>query len=372
MAGTLEEYVERVMPEPRHIDANAAAIAEAAGFCGMHSVGLQPSDDSAIDTLGHAALRAALRLFDSRPGMADRRVELFHVAGGACPACSHEHRRLAFALSFEAERRRGGPSCETPSSLCMPHYRALLERSSLGDLRPWARRQLSAAERLNAESAPLERLFAFVAGTPSSSPFAGKLPDAECPVCRSIQQAYAEWTWLARESVRTNAGVAMLLPRCPRHLWDCAGDPDEDLAKAAARHAMDESIAMLTDAVHWLADEEEREKVARNSVWYRRKHPSYALGKRRHIARATRRCAVCERLDVARDRAIGEAVDKIMRTRAAKTPPLCLKHFADTYLLVPTGAPRRSMEAAKMSELRRLLEDRAPWRQVNAALSPIQ
>ena len=183
----------------------------------------------------------------------------------------------------------------------------------------------------------------------------GSLPGG-CRVCEAMSAARKRWLMLVRESIRTDAAPEMLLPLCAEHLWLSHSSDDARLADRATRNALEISARRLRQAAAKLEDEERRLERSKASVWYRAKSPAYVLGQRRRIVTDMPRCPACERVAVARDRTIAQALEQA-RDGGERAAGLCMKHFAYARVIAPAGALRESLTRAQVKQLRSLARE---------------
>lgn len=359
MHGAAHDYVVGSLCDAEHLQANAEAIADAVGFCARHAACIADFEDGAgpIAAVLRRALAAVSALFDDRPGMGDRLKEVLFAAPDACPACAFVERRLTALLARHAARLRvrdknGG------SVLCLPHFDGLIGESELDDLPRWAAMEaacladagaaldggdpgaLVAATRLIAGRRPADTAVALA---------------GHCRVCEPTSAARRRWLMLVRESVRTDAAPEMLLPLCGEHIWLCHASGDARIAGLATRNALEVSVRRLRRAAAKLQDEERRLERSKTSVWYRAKNPAYILGQRRRVVTDTPRCPACERVAIARDRAVLQLLEQLRDRRAREAIEhdggLCMKHFAYARVIAPAGTVRDALTKAQIKEL---------------------
>jgi hypothetical protein len=125
----------------------------------------------------------------------------------------------------------------------------------------------------------------------------------------------------------------------------------------AAMMGTDQPLAphRLGDGITAMAREDEEREIASKSVWFKRKSPSYLLGQRRKRLAALPRCLACQGLALGRDRAIGQLLDLMGEPRHRRALKrgygLCLKHFADAYVVAPKGVVRDALTAIQIKKL---------------------
>ena len=380
--GSAAHYVRRILCEPRYREPNARAIAEALGFCPAHAAFVAAFDEHAarIGAVTREALAIARTLL--RPHgreMEERLLEILFAAPNACPACRFKESRLASFIARRAaalrSRSRGG---SRPHALCLPHFHALLGASELSDLSEWVAMEidlLSDAQAALEADGPgvLLAVTRWVAGRRSLPPMRGASLATRCRVCLAARAAKARWLALLRESMRTDAAPGMLLPLCGEHIWDCHSTGDARLAAQATRNALEVASRRLRKAAARLREEEEQLELAKRSVWYKPKSAAYILGHRRRVIAGGSRCAACERIAVACDRAVSELLED-QRGLRAREHECCMKHFACARVIAPAGATRESLTDAQLAALSGLERElaaapEAAWKQALGCFS---
>lgn len=385
MQGTEAHYVACVLCDPGHLDANVRAIAEAFGFCPAHAghVALADEHTTAIASVMRHALAATRALLDERPGMEDWLRDILFAAEDACPACSFAERRLSGFLGRHAAalRSHSHKRARAQCTLCLPHFQALIGISELPDLPQWTAAQIeilaSAAAALETGGATgLSAVTRLVAGRRGAFFAASEPLGTACRVCFAMQAAKLRWLMLARESVRTDAAPGMILPTCPEHIWACHASADARLALHATRHALEVRLQNLRKAAVFLEEQARRLELSKRSVWYRAKNPAYILGQRRRAVTEMLRCPACERMAVARDRAVGELLEDLRSKRDSpeRSHDLCMKHFAHARIIAPAGVVRDTLTSIQQAELSALGHELAEvpdrlWKQALAHLS---
>ena len=363
MRGTTADYARRVLCDPSRGEANARTIAEAFGFCLAHAGHLLGIERRASDIAAvmKGAAAAAGDLLGPGAGHEDRLLDLLFGAAQACPACRHSGRRLAGLLARHAAALRSSMrGAARPPPPCLPHFRALVAMSEQADLRSWIVAEIDFLSAVvpSADAAPV------VAGLPDvpCAGFDGPTTSG-CPICAAMQRARARWLESAKVSAQTGLVPWAVLPGCAEHLWACALSGDSRLAIGAVEHAIDAALGTLRRAVSWLDKEDRRLELEARSVFYRPRSPAFVLGQRRKALRGLWRCAACERMAAARERAVGALLerlsDKRRREEFERGYGLCMKHFAEVRLVAPAGTLRETLTALHAAKLRALEQDLA-------------
>ena len=370
MHGTTARYARTVLCNSERREANAEAIADALGFCPAHAAFVAGLDEHGAEigaVMRHAILRTRM-LLDAGPGKEDRLLAVLFAAANACPACRYAERRLTGLLLRHAAflRTSGRDPAQPKRSLCLPHFVSLIGVSEKKDLLSWAAMEIELLSRVTRTldpGGPSAMLAAtrLVAGYPdATSAFllksaALQVEDAGCTVCLAMRRAFFRWIEALRESIQIDAAPAVLLATCPEHVWACNLFGDGDVAVRATRHALEAALRTLRRAAAKLEQEDRRLEAEARSVWFKRKNPAYLLGQQRNAITRMPRCFACERVSVARDRAIGEVLERMREKRHREAFErefgLCMKHFALARVIAPAGMVRDALTKAHAAKL---------------------
>ena len=357
------------------VESAAESIVDALGFCGYHGLLLTTQADRGIThmrTLRDATERV-IELLSDEKRYADRLVEICFLAERSCPTCKVDDHRLKHHTNRLTERLES----ESSVSLCFPHYRAVT----------YAARPETLAALVGAQRALHEAVVGAVGAIPSGShartnhssllpatlrwaldvvagqarprqdlPVLYPAPEPGCPVCSEIVGAANHWIDAVKAAARLGQYLWTVFPTCPAHIRHCAALNDERIATLAARYAADVQVRALQRGVAALARDNEQRARAAKSVFYRRQSPAYVLGQQRKMITNIPRCPACERLIVARDRAIGSLVQKLRgsRGRSDRFSIPCLKHFAAVYIFLSEGDARDAFVANQLEVLHEL------------------
>lgn len=351
-------------------------VVDTLGFCGHHGVSLTRGREltPTLAAILRDATERTVEMLRDEKRYAERLREIFFSTEPACAMCKALDHRFVQRTRRLAERADAGSLGEP---LCFPHYRAVT-----GAVRSQALPSLVGTERefldavvaavgpiasgphARTEVASLGRetlrwALGVVAGDASgwvehAVPYPGD--DPSCPVCWAVVRAGERWVDAVRTAARLGQDLWTVFPTCPTHVSQCVLAGDESAAVLAVRYAADVQLSALRRGTAALAHDNEQRAVARRSVFYRRQSPAYVLGQQRKMVNDVPRCPGCERLFVARDRAIGNLVQHVRagRRRAGTVGTPCLKHFAAVYLVVPEGETRAMLVAAQIERLQAL------------------
>jgi len=349
---------------------------DALGFCGYHAALLplpSPAGHAVADALREATDRAAALLEDEARN-SERLLEIFFAAERTCASCRIGDQHFAQRINRLAVRLESQPSSV---ALCFPHYRAMVHAVKAHALPVLSSAQRDLLEQVVAavgtiEHAPHARtahasvapntlrwaldVVAGAAGlAPADRPVPGPDAEPDCPVCAAIVHAGERWVDALRRAATLGQDLWTAFPTCPEHIAYCARVEDERLAILVVRYAADLQLAALRRGAAALARDNEQRAAAAKSVFFRRQSPAYVLGQQRKMVTDVPRCPACERLVVARERAIGSLVQMLRGARTPVSPgTACLKHFAAAYVLAQDSEARAASVAMQAARLRRL------------------
>jgi hypothetical protein len=185
-----------------------------------------------------------------------------------------------------------------------------------------------------------------------------------CPVCLEVRRAWIEWVrWLDARAALTD-DLEDLLPTCPDHVWAVVHRYGAFLALRASRRALGQALAML-DLAAGALDPPKRPaprltERLRESVGGPRRRLRIA----RQILLSRLECSVCDRLALARDRALtllfALLEDPGGRTAFQSGHGLCLGHFARALEMQPPAekaAVLAAVQSARLASLHWELEE---------------
>lgn len=380
---------------PEDITVAREAIVDALGFCEDHGAALLGQGDCRVlaRILGDATDCIRGWLGDEKR-YADRMLEVFFGIGRACPTCKLQGHRLTHHVRRLAEGNHGQPG---ERALCFPHYRDVAnavsattllvladaqhkllesvineigripeEPGSEADRLPiapetlrWASHMVASEVALVDKVSNTDRGIATVIPEGRNRAEEFSHDEGSCPVCAGIQREEARWLDMAKTVARLGQDLWTVLPMCAKHIQQCARCGDEKVALAATRYAAEAQLASLRDGITALVQDNRNREAARKSVFYRRKSPAYILGQQRKMVTNLPRCPACERLVVAQDRGIIEALQRLRPARRGTAGEyfarLCLKHFGAVYVYTMPGEVRSylvEIQAQRFAQLR--------------------
>jgi len=373
---------------PEDIVAAREAIVDALGFCEDHGAALLRRGDSHLlaRILGDAT-EFILGWLGDEKRYADRMLDVFFGIGRACPTCKLQSHRVTHQVQRLAQANTGQAVAR---ALCFSHYRDVAnavnaatlsvladtqrkllesiideigripeEPCSEADRSPIAPEKLRWATRMVASELALVDKVPTVTTEPRDGAAGSCADESSCPVCAGIQREEARWLEMTKTVARLGQDLWTVLPTCAKHIQQCARCDDENVALAATRYAADVQLASLRDGIAALVQDNRNREAARKSVFYRRKSPAYILGQQRKMVTNLPRCPACERLVVAQDRGIMEALQGLRSARRGHGDGyfarLCLKHFGAVYVYTMPGEVRSwlvGIQVQRFGELR--------------------
>lgn len=397
----------RLFDEPARLPAASEAIADSLGFCATHGrvLATQSRRAPGIAAAFSDAIRRTEELLANEAAYDERLQQVFFGARTACPACRFRSHETAAQVNWLARMHSdsgGTDSCDGLRRLCLPHLRALLLslKLPLSDrLRTLCLDSLSATAAMidslltgDRESAArtdplaptkLTDVMRAVAGDPGhgiefGNSGAGQLAHAAgadrdpreslrdpcaCPVCVEVRRSAGKWMGALESGARWGPDLWIALPTCPEHLWACARLNDPRIALLAAQRVVRDAIAQLHRGAGPVPANPGDDSAGTSNDGINPhsggdgttsgKRPKKRQTKREAGARSGQ-CMACETLAVARDRAIerllGFMHDRHARNDLESGHGLCMKHFADAYLVAP-GAARSVLKKICLTKL---------------------
>jgi hypothetical protein len=185
-----------------------------------------------------------------------------------------------------------------------------------------------------------------------------------CPVCLEIRRAWLEWArWLDAQSLRAE-NIDDLLPSCPDHVWALVHRHGAFLALRASCRALDRARASIHLAAGALALPARSARLLSERLREILGGPRRRLRIAREILLRPLECPVCDRLGVARDRALTLLLslleDDAGRAAFQSGHGLCLGHFARALEMQPPtekAAVLVAVQSARLASLHWELEE---------------
>jgi hypothetical protein len=423
------EYFARAFEDARRFAATSEAMTDTLGFCLRHGATLlfQAHLSRGIIQVLRDVVPRVVPLLAEEYIHEDRVQQVFFGASGACPACAHGNRaaarhagRLARQFSgakSKAERRWLDSLCARHFQLvagevkpeirmaALTQYADVLDRAAKTTKKLLRSRRALDALLLEDGAAGLHPALELIAGRPALEPYhngdtltevlqrcptiaEGIAYPKTCPVCLEVERARRRWIHNVPVAAEFKQIGWLFFPTCSDHIWTVAGLGDPKLTATVVMHGLQVAIGHIQQQIlalvraaeieAELARETETAGIAHWGTRPRRKTESL-----KPITVRPTRCPGCERLVIAADHATGSVLELLQQRKYRdaynRGYGLCMKHFAQVYLLAPKGALRTTLAAGQQGRLsasanmldervRRVPDDEttvpgeAPWR----------
>ncbi len=425
-------YFARAFGEPRLFAATGEAMADALGFCPRHGASLLSQEqlsDGVVQVLRNAIPRVMLLLNEDYLREPQVQQALF-AAGSACPACTYASRavgRHAASLARQFSGAANQAGFGRLDALCVGHFQRFA-----ADLAPTPRLAVLIAYADNLDrvagtmkvllrtapetdawppddtAATLNHPLGLVAGMPaagapsSDAGFAGVLEHCPtlvdaislrqaCPICIETARARQRWLQNVQAAAHFEQDAWLFFPTCSEHIGMVArlGEPKltaavVSRALSVTRRYLRQQIQVLVRAAE-LRDEQARIKAEGPEVWaaHKRKRAKQNTVDEKVPTARLAPCPGCARIEIAEIGTAGKLVDllhqKKYRDAFGRCDGLCMRHFAQTYLLAPKGLVRSMLaedQRNRLAEFARSLDEgehgthehetgdclHAPWR----------
>jgi len=390
-------YFARAFGETRHFAATGEAIADALGFCPRHGAALlsQEGLSRGLVRVFRQVIPAVMPLLVVKHIRAEKYQRTFFAARTACPTCAHIERMVARHIARLARQFPGAP--DHLDKLCVTHMQLLAEELKVANrmaaLAQYVDHLGAAISAMDSGDAPEEAMrlhvLNLVAGRIAPEPnavedeaealhqcptFAASIAYAQaCPLC--IERARARQRWLQHvpAAPRHAADAWLFFPTCPEHIGAVARLGYPELTGAVATHALHLVRRQLQQRLLILMREAELRAVAAAArAAQRYKYAKSKTPKPPHLqtpkpaAPQPLRCPGCERLGIAEAHARGKLLDLLEKEKHriafAHGYGLCMKHFAEVYMIAPQGVVRSALaedQRVRLAEFARLLDEAA-------------
>lgn len=400
LADTDSQYFSGLTAGSHRLDVMADAVARTMGFCVPHSRTLAQRRDRRLEIakLLRYTIEHVRRLFDSPGNQDDLMLQTFFNARHACATCNHRHQNETGKINQRAKELSKLPfneAVEFSGLFCVPHFRmltavlkppmvhsmlrerAIVLRSLVATLRIG---MLGPCEQVESNEVTLSwtmaNIICFLAGAKPhissgsrihrpgmlshaclyADPGAALADPAHCPVCAELEHAAGDWATSIRAAANLGEDLWVAFPTCPSHVWTCYESGDKKIAAAGLLHAAEMALRQLEHASESPAttpgDESDGATGNDDPKMNGRAKP------RRKAPVVPPRCRGCERLDLARDRAVNRLLSLLqeseLRNAMASGHGLCMKHFAETYVIAPAGKIRSALTTTQSEKLRSL------------------
>lgn len=392
------EYFSRAFGDSRRFAATTEAVTDSLGFCPRHGARLLSQEhlSRGIVHVFRDVIPRMLPLLAEKYLYEDRVQQVFFGASSSCPACAYGSRaaaRHARRLARRFSSARDQADCLRLDSLCVRHFQILA-----GELKPDIRMEaftqygdaldhaatatetllqsgrVPDAWRLEEGSSALHHALDLIAGRPVPGPY----PDGDalaealqccptlvegianpkaCPLCLEVDRARRRWIHNVPVAAKFKQIAWLFFPTCPEHIWTVVRLSDPTLTATVVTHALHVAIGRIYQQILALVRAAEiKEELAREAARFARWGKRHRRKKTEAQEPAMPRlmlCPGCERLAVAEDHASSGVLELLQerkyRNAFNRGYGLCMKHFAQVYLMAPKGV-LRSMLAESQHE----------------------
>jgi hypothetical protein len=404
------EYFARAFGESRRFAVTSEAVTDALGFCSRHGSTLLSQEHlpRGLVRVFRGAIPRLVPVLAEKYLYEDRVQQVLFGASSSCPACAYGNRAAArharrLARQFSSPRDHAG--CLRLDSLCVRHFQLLA-----GDFKPEVRLpaftqygdaldhaatatedllesgRLPGARRLEEGSVALHHALELIAGRPAQ----GQYPDGDalaealqccptlveglvypkaCPLCLEVGRARRRWIHDVPVAAKFKQIAWLFFPTCPEHIWPVVQLGDPQLTAMVVTHALHVAIGQIYQQILTLVraaeiNEERAQEAARFARWGKRRRRRKKVAQEPAMPRLVR-CPGCERLAVAEDHATKGLLDLLQerkyRNAFNRGYGLCMKHFAQVYLMAPKGMLRATLaedQRARLNEFTRVLDEK--------------
>lgn len=393
------EYLARAFGEPRRFAATSEAVTDTLGLCPRHGTILlsQAHLSGGIVHVFRDAIPRMIPLLAEEYIHEDRVQQVFFGASSACPACAYGNRavsRHAGRLARQFSSARNQAERRWLDSLCIRHFQILagalkpdirmaafrqyvdtLERAArTTKQRLRSRRALEALQHEHGAAA-LHLALELTAGRTVPEPrhngdaiaellqrcptLAEGIAHAEaCPVCLEVDRARRRWIHDVPMAAEFRQIGWLFFPTCPEHLWTVVRLGDPNLTAIVVTHALQVAIGHIQQEIAALVRAAEIEaELAQGAASSARSgtRPRQKTEILKPITVRPTRCPGCERLIIAEDHATGSMLELLQqrkyRNAFHRGYGLCMKHFAQAYLIAPKGAIRTTLAEGQQGRL---------------------
>ena len=377
--------------------ATAEAIADALGFCRRHGAHLLLRGDltPGVAKVFHDVAHRIGPLVAEDFVRSDRFWESFFGANESCPACAYEQRATARHVGRLAREYSNSPEPATTPMLagvCVAHLRRIADELNPELRMPFLARCLdtlvdaarsldeklrftpvSNAADLDSSTAEWRRAFNLIVGNLTRLPvshdgelgndlhshrtFADAITDSHvCAVCSEIERVRQRWIHDVPTAGKHGVDGWLLFPTCPEHISNISALGDTCLTGAVISNALHGAMAQVQHQIQVLvraAKAREDLAAARIARWGKRRRRKSAGPKL--FAPRSAKCPACERIDLAQAKAIGKLLELLCHEKCRHAFQhgygLCMKHFAQAYLIAPRGVVRTALSADQQVRL---------------------
>lgn len=411
-------YFARAFGESHRLAATSEAVTDALGFCPRHGAALlsQEGVSRGIVRVFRNVIPGVMPLLVEKHICAERYQRIFFAARTACPACVHIDRMVARHIARLARQLSSAPDQTTPrhlDMLCVTHMQLLAEKlkaklrlaalahyvddlddaASAMDIVHASEGEMAAGSPHDEEAMRLHALNLVAGRTAAESnsvegavegaladalhrcpTLAAAIADANvCPLCIERARISQRWIQNVLASTRHAEDAWLFFPTCPEHIGAVARLGYPELTSAVATHALHIVRRQLRQRMLILIREAElRAAVAAARAAQRYKYAKQKTPKPPHLqtpkpaAPQPLRCPGCERLGIAEAHARGKFLDLLEKEKHriafGHGYGLCMKHFAEVYMIAPKSVVRSTLaedQRGRLAEFARMLDEAA-------------
>jgi len=403
------EYFARAFGESRRFAATSEAVTDALGFCPRHGATLlsQEQLSRGICHVFRDVIPRLVPLLAVRHLYEDRVQQVFFGASSSCPACAYGNRaaaRHARRLARQFSSARDQADWLRLDSLCVRHFQILagelkpevrmtafteyvdaLDRAAMTTEKLLQSGRVPDALRLEEESAALHHALDLIAG----GPVPGLCPDGDalaeairccptlvegiaypkaCPLCLEVDRARRRWIHDVPVAAKFKQIAWLFFPTCSEHIETVVRLGDPELTATVVTHALHVAIGQIYQQILALVraaeiKQELAQEAARFARWGRRRRRKKTEAQEPAMSRLMK-CPGCERLAIAEDHATGSVLELLQKRKYRNAfnrgYGLCMKHFAQVYLMAPKGVLRSMLvegQQEKVAEFALMLDE---------------
>jgi hypothetical protein len=419
LASSDADYFARAFGDSRRFAATSEAVTDTLGFCPRHGAALLSQEhlSRGIVHVFRDVIPRTVPLLAEEYIHEDRVQQVFFGTSSACPACAHANRAVARHAGRLARRFSGAPNQTERrrlDNLCVRHFQ-LLAGELKSEIRMAAfthyadalngvvkkverllrKRRALDARPLEQGAAALHHALDLVAGRTVSEPVdddhdaiaealqscptlaEGISYPKACPLCLEVGHSRRRWIQGIPVAAKFKQIAWLFFPICPEHISAVVRLGDTKLTATVVTHALQASIGHIHQQILALVraaeiEEQLAQEAARFARWGTRPRKK-AEGQKPITVRPTR-CPGCERLVIAEDHATGSMLQLLQqrkyRNAFHRGYGLCMKHFAQVYVMAPKGVVRSMLaedQKGRLAELALMLDEMVRTNQKNGA-----
>lgn len=376
-----KRYMANALNKRTSSDRISESLVWALGFCGRHTAELHPElgGASKFQECAVQAARWLKEITEKRQSYSERLNEIIFRSRWTCPACLYQRRlegllvsrfcRTAPTAKRQLARYLEGNICLSHLYAAMPGfyeiglgrvavqtYNAIVRR-----LREcfgvWSMENYLSESKIPQEFTDSRRELAKVVGLSrrvgelrdeqAAGVHIDAMPACQCSICAAVRDARQQWRLRLIRAVDFGYPLRLVAPVCPEHIVQCLLDDSLPAAHAAWSRFLQSGNQLR------------KIKAPDSTTTHQRKGASWHLPRPEqpeeveiaHVpAHFEHFCPACSAAEIARTRGAlcFSAQHRLVPERDIK---LCLKHFAEVYILEPRAAFRENLAANRMADL---------------------